>query len=48
MGLPAKRLPTFVRRLRKETAIINGALVKFYRKGRKWHWRAVGKVRVEK
>ena len=45
---PAKgRLKTYNRRLREEVARIYG-IVKFYRKGRKWHWRVVGSVKVEK
>jgi hypothetical protein len=48
MGLPARTVfKTFNRRLRPETVRINGVPVKFYRKGRKWHWRAIGgKVKV--
>jgi len=45
---PAKgRLKTYTRRLREEVARIYG-IVKFYRKGRKWHWRVIGSVKVEK
>ncbi len=43
MGMPAPKIfKTFNRRLRKETAHIDGKPVKFYRKGRKWYWRVVG------
>jgi hypothetical protein len=48
--LPARKVfKTYNRRLREETARVNGAPIKFYRKNGKWHWRVVGgKVKVER
>lgn len=40
VDLPGKR-KTFSRHLREEAYYINGARVEFYRRGRRWEWRAL-------
>ena len=43
------KIKTYNRRLRSEVVRFNGMPVKFYRRGSKWHWRAIGgKVKVER
>jgi len=39
-----KRKLDYARRIRREVVRIGGALVEFYREGRKWHWRAASKA----
>lgn len=37
-----RKSKAFNRRVRSEVVRINGVPVKFYRDGRRWHWRAIG------